>query len=450
MKHAMRGVGTVLILCLPFFSDGVERPAPAVDETYWQAAAGAARWLDASAVRTDDGLEWPPDPADPKTLDSSLYSGTPGVVLFYLEAGAAAEARGLKPEAAAFFEKAREGAATLLGKISRIDDPGLYTGLAGFGYVLEETYKATGEARFRKGFEEVLIRIRSLARKAGKGVEWSPTTDIIGGTAGVGLFLLYSSSELKDAAWIDLAARAGDRLLEIGKPKNGSLDWAMDPSSPRTMPNFAHGTAGAAFFLSRLYEETKKGEYLEAALAGARYLLSIAETKGDGCLIYHHEPDGTDLYYLGWCHGPVGTANLFYQLSRVTGDSTWFSWVGKEARSLMDSGIPEKQTPGFWNNAGLCCGLAGVADFFLRLYPLSKDSDHLEFGRRVMRMLREKTVEDAGRMKWPQAEYRTRPEFLVAQTGLMQGAAGIGLVFLRWDAFANGRRNKIRLPDSSF
>lgn len=449
MKSSLITAGTALVFFIAFISCGGQ-PAPTVDESYWQAAMGAARWLDDCSTRTKDGLEWPPDPADSKTLDASLYSGTPGVVLFYLEAAAAAEARGLKTEAASFLAKARDGAASLLPRIPAANDPSLYSGLAGWGFVLEETYRATGDARFRKGFEETLARTRSLARKAGAGVEWGAITDIIGGTAGTGLFLLYAAKELGESEWNDLASRAGDRLLEIAKPKNGGLDWAMDPSYPRLMPNFAHGTAGISYFLSRLYETTKNRKYLDAAYSGARYLLSIASTEGDTCLIYHHEPDGKDLYYLGWCHGPVGTANLFRHLAEMTGDPAWSSWVDREAGSLMTSGIPEKETPGFWNNAGLCCGLAGAADFFLHLHSLGRNEDHLEFGRRIMAALRAKAAVEDGRWKWIQAEHRTRPDFLIAQTGLMQGAAGIGLEFLRWDAYAHGRTVKIRLPDSAF
>jgi len=435
---------SLLISCV----DG--RNQPAADESYWTAAMGVARWLDASAIRTADGLEWPADPTDAKSVQANLYSGTPGVILFYIEAAAAAEARGRENESADYLEKAKDGALALLTGISNLEDAGLYTGLAGIGYVFQETYKATGDARFRKGFEDVLSRVRTLAKRAGPGIEWSPVTDIINGAAGTGLFLLYAAAETKDPAWRDLATQAGERLLDLGKPKNGGLDWAMDPSSPRSMPNFAHGTAGVAYFFSRLFETTKKKEFLDAALGGARYLLSIAETEGDTCLIYHHEPDGTDLYYLGWCHGPVGTANLFHHLAKVSGDPGWSSWVEKEARTLMSSGIPDKETPGFWNNAGLCCGLAGVADFFLRLSALSENTEYLEFGRSVMRALRAKAVEEKDGLKWVQAEHRTRPDFLVAQTGLMQGAAGIGLAFLRWDAREHGRPMRILLPDSAF
>ena len=39
-----------------------------------------------------------------------------------------------------------------------------------------------------------------------------------------------------------------------------------------------------------------------------------------------------------------------------------------------------------------------------------------------------------GGLKWIQAEHRLHPDRLTAQTGLMQGAAGVGLTLLRLDA----------------
>ena len=39
---------------------------------------------------------------------------------------------------------------------------------------------------------------------------------------------------------------------------------------------------------------------------------------------------------------------------------------------------------------------------------------------------------------------------VLAQTGLMQGAAGVGLAMLRLDGALRGRRPTIVLPDSPF
>jgi lantibiotic modifying enzyme len=331
-----------------------------------------------------------------------------------------------------------------------VDGAGLYEGLSGVAFALKETYRASGDEKYRQGFLTCLGRIKAAAVEVGAGVEWGSTTDIISGNAGTGLFLIYAARETKDAAWQDLAARAGTRLIELGRPESGGLKWAMDPDFPRLMPNFSHGTAGIAYFLVALYEETRRKEFLDAALAGAKYLLSVAKTEGDTCLIFHDEPDNKDLYYLGWCHGPVGTARLFYLLSEVSGDKSWLGWVRKSANALLQSGIPEEETPGFWNNAGICCGLAGVGEFFLDLYKVLGDRSYLEFSKRVTARLLAKASVENGRMSWVQAEHRTRPDYLFAQTGTMQGAAGIGTFLLRLDAADRAKTRSVVFPDTPF
>jgi lantibiotic modifying enzyme len=126
------------------------------------------------------------------------------------------------------------------------------------------------------------------------------------------------------------------------------------------------------------------------------------------------------------------------------------NWLRKSARGISESGVPEKEVPGLWNNAGICCGLAGVGDFFLSLYRLTSEKSDLEFARRVAAALLQKGTIEGDKMKWIQAEHRTKPELLVAQTGLMQGAAGIGMFLLHLDALEQGKSKKINLPDSAF
>jgi len=255
---------------------------------------------------------------------------------------------------------------------------------------------------------------------------------------------------LKEPAFRELATQDAYRLIELGLTEKNGTKWRMSPSFARLMPNFSHGTAGIAYFFATLYTETRRPEFLEAALAGAKYLRAVAKTDNDVCLIFHNEPEGKDLYYLGWCHGPVGTARLFYRLYQATGDRVWMDWVKKSALGIMQSGIPEKQTPGFWNNVSQCCGSAGVAEFFLSLHRVTNDPAYLEFSKRVTAKLLSKATLDRDGMRWIQAEHRVRPELLVAQTGYMQGAAGIGMLLLHLDSFQHGKKATIIFPDSPF
>ena len=112
-------------------------------------------------------------------------------------------------------------------------------------------------------------------------------------------------------------------------------------------------------------------------------------------------------------------------------DEKWLNAIETAAHGIMESGIPEKQTPGFWNNVGQCCGSAGVAEFFLALYRITKKDEYLNFSRKMTSDLLSRATIDKNGMRWLQAEHRVRPDLLIAQTGYMQGAAGIGMFFLR-------------------
>ncbi len=436
------GLGTVT---------GEEPPKTTPAPDYLDAAVRAARWIHTARVETPEGLLWLTGPERPEGLDTApnLYSGSAGVVLFLLELARAAGDKAHREEAAAGADAL---IASLPGEI-RIDraENGLYTGVAGIGFTLFRVYQETGDDAYRKGALRCRDLIHAAAKPAGSGIQWGEVTDIIAGSAGTGLYLLYMAGNTDDPASRELAAKAGLRLAELGIPEGGGKKWRMDPELKRLMPNFSHGTAGVAYFLAALHRETGRQELLDAALAGARYLQSVASATGDSCLIFHNEPDGKDLYYLGWCHGPVGTARLFVQLHRIDPKAGWLGWAHRGAKGILASGIPEKQTPGFWNNLGQCCGSAGVAEFFLDLGKLTGDGAYPAFARRVARDLLDRaTATPGGGLKWTHAEHRVRPDYTYAQTGYMQGAAGIGMLLLRLDAEEKGREWRFRLPDSPF
>jgi lantibiotic modifying enzyme len=408
---------------------------------YRDIAVDAAKWIRTSRMQTTFGVAWPADPRDPKTVSTALYSGSPGVVLFLLELNQATGET-------AYVDDAKKGAAELMTKVPSESGMGLYEGVAGLGFTLAETWRATRDDTYRKAAMKVVKILADRAAPVGKGVQWNNTTDIISGSAGIGLFLLYADEVLKDPTAKPLAIRAGDHLLELGVPDHGGTKWAMDPAFPRLMPNFSHGTAGIAYFLATLYKATHEQRFLDGALSGARYLQAIAKTEGNICLVQHDQPDNLDLYYLGWCHGPVGTARLFYQLFMATGDRTWMAWVEKSANGILASGIPEKRTPGFWNNVSQCCGSAGVAQFFLDLYGVSHEPKYLSFAEKMTDDLLARATRDITGTRWAQAENRIQPNVLVAQTGYMQGAAGIGMWLLRMDGALKHRAPFIQFPDS--
>jgi lantibiotic modifying enzyme len=415
------------------------------ERPYLDAALKAARWIHAARIETSHGVTWLADPLDSKSVSRALYHGAPGVILFHLELYEQTRDPSHLTEACA-------GADDLLAAVhaDQIPASGLYDGLAGAAFVLAETYRASLEPKYWRGVEHSRSVLVRRARKAGRGVEWNDSTDVISGSAGIGLTLLDLHRRFGDRACAELARGAAERLVELGQPESDGVRWVLSPRMDREYPNFSHGTAGVAFFLATAYGATHDAQFIDAALRGAAYLKRLAKTDGDSCLVLHHTKGGEDRYYLGWCHGPAGTARLFHRLGQVTNGQEWRVWVERAARGIAASGIPEKRTTGFWNNVGQCCGNAGVADFFLELHRSYQDPGALPFARRVIADLLRRSTDDATGMRWVHAEHRDRPDLAIAQTGFMQGAAGIGTLLLKLDAVERQARPRVVFPDSPY
>lgn len=434
--------GAAALAVSPTLLSALVPNAPA--RPYLDTALSASRWLERAAQRDGSGVWWPADPANAKAPTYDLYNGTTGVLPFWVELHAATgEARALE-----MVRAAADHLVTALDSVDRAD-AGLYTGLAGMGWALGLAYRVTRDARHAAGAARALglVKGSASADRNGRGVRWADSTDIISGAAGTGLYLLRAHSERRDDAALALATRAGHALVAAGESAEGGLRWRINATMPREYPNFSHGTAGVAFFLARLHVATRDRAFLDASLAGARYLQAIATTTAsDGRMVHHSTPGNEQLFYLSWCHGPPGTARLFHTLGAITGDAAHARYADQLSVATIDMKVPDRSA-GFWNNISQCCGNCGVTEYFVARHGLTRDAKALAFAETVARdTIARGTVEGDG-MKWVQAENRTSPEAVVAQTGLMQGAAGVGLAMLHLDGAVSGRRRVVVLPD---
>lgn len=438
------GLGAVAgMVALPTALDGFSISAP---DTDLEIALKAARWIRKSRIETPTGVTWPADPLNPKPA-YDLYNGMPGVILFHLELFHATKD-------AQWLDEAKRGANELIAQLPAMDAAkaaGLYEGLGGAAFVLEETHRASGDGTYRDAVRRAIAMIHAQARKTSLGAAWSgpsDTNDVISGTAGIGLVLLWADHTLGDPASRTLALAAGRHLADVGIPAQGGLKWNISDRVTNLYPNFSHGTAGVSYFLATLLTATGDRSFMATALSGAKYLEAVARTEKNGFKVFHHEPGGEDLYYLSWCHGPAGTARLFHRLAQITQRDKWETLVHQAARATIDSGVPETQSPGYWNNISQCCGNCGVGEFFIALQRRSPSPEYADMIRRVKTNTLARATADGDGLKWIQAENRVSPQAVVAQTGYMQGAAGVGSFYLHADALAKGRAPAIVWPDS--
>jgi len=468
-------------------------------------AKGAANWILSLAGSNRDALTWPVNDTDRKAPAFDLYYGMPGGILLIAElakedpSGPYAEAlprcvAGLehmrvptgildtRPRKTGAVPAPREVWGTTEGGSLKIV-PGLYSGLSGIAWLYLELSRSTGDEKYKERAREIVEILLDRGIFKSDSSLWDNSTDIISGASGTGLIFLRAYAVLRNPRCTVMAESAGDFLLEEAIQTIVGLKWKINSGAGTVYPNFAHGTAGVGYFLLRLYEVTKEKKYLDAAKDAVRELEANADenSRRKTCAWFHHEGDGEDLYYAGWCHGPAGTARLFYELARANlnrdvkpsskrqeftpfrmPDGRWLAPDKREiadpmtrvdcaANWLLTSGIPEPAKPikGYWNE-GICCGTAGVGEFFVDLYLATKKPEYLKAAERMALHLA-KAAEPVGEgYRWIQAEDRISPQKKDAQTGYAQGAAGIGLFFLKLARAQRGETAGWQLPDNPF
>jgi lantibiotic modifying enzyme len=367
--------------------------------------------------RQQRGDVWARTPEPDAPIDHSLYHGTAGIIVFLLELAYATGDIRYERQA---IRAGRALAAAVGGKSWA--SVAFATGWPGYAFVFSELAKRTDDSEFAAMSGFCIDRLISQSSGIGQGIGWiepMPFSDITGfegdreiydlsvGAAGAGLALIALDQ-------VEQATQVGERLLEVSEQTIDGRRWGLMSDMPFsfTAPNFAHGGAGVGYFFARLFECTGDQRFLDAGIDAARYVSNRLSAVGDGALVCHTEEQQPSEFYFGQCHGPAGTARLFSLLARLTNDPLYLEPVVGMHRGLRSLGAPQTRSWGWWNNHGRCCGDAGLGDAALLLAASNPVLDTFA-----------ELAHDCAEV---QAEHRARPRFVQAQTGFMQGAAGIG------------------------
>ncbi|MBW2386755.1 MAG: hypothetical protein JRG92_24255, partial [Deltaproteobacteria bacterium] len=325
----------ILLVAAPLSSIGAA-PTPALapvqteDPAFLDYALRTERWLRRQATVTKTGKIWrsKSEKDDHPVTNGNLYYGSAGVILFYLE---------LYQQTGdpAFLQEARDGAGYLIATLptelyikrdlsfleifpslnlpeggempaftaanglGHPNQASLYWGVSGIGFALGEMYRVTGDESYRAAalrVVDLLLRDHHTDQHIDEsGATWGSAPEVMLGDAGVGLFLLYASRELKHPGAEKLARAIGNHALASAKKSDGGLMWPTGRIYFGTdHPNFSHGTSGVGYFLAALYQHTGDERYLVGASSVGTYLVNIAHENG---LIAHHLPDDGLVYY---------------------------------------------------------------------------------------------------------------------------------------------------------
>ncbi len=404
-------------------------------------------------------MAWPDDALAGPDTQLGIAEGVGGKVLFYL---ALYEATG-DP---AYLADAAGGADYMLAmfpqQIGNLNvlpiATSMYTGVAGVGFTLNETFVRTGDRRYLDGALRAVQLIHDRATRDSAGAWWSNYNDVLNGSAGTGLFLLYAAREMHHEPSLDLAVAAGHKLMSLAMREHGGLTWKLREDREFVLPNFSHGAAGVGFFLATLYRDTRRAEFLEAAVSSARYLEAVAKTDGGTFVVPYGWPDigWNRPHDIGWAHGPAGTARFFYRLWQITEDEGWLARVHQSARGAVPNGVNQPIDSVTFGAAPFRIdrrfALGSVAEFFLDLSVATGEQEYLDQAQALTEHIVMQSTRDTVGMRWvvPRYNFMEHAGEVAEFTGYFYGAAGHGLLLLQLDEAMRKERNIIRLPDNPF
>lgn len=217
--------------------------------------------------------------------------------------------------------------------------PGLYFGIAGIAWVLEEL-----------GFDK---RAEELMHSTWKHPGLFESADIFYGLAGWGIAQLKFFIKTGDDEYLRQATLAGQKLMTMARKEKDYLFW---PHSNRIVLGFAHGASGISIFLLYLYILTRNEQFLEAGKKALDFDLNASSLNPEGNLSWQvfQAVDAPGIPYLRYGTSGVGKAVARYH--QILNNPHY--------RELLDRMIPDTNRK-YAISPGRFVGLAGIGDFLL-------------------------------------------------------------------------------------
>jgi len=248
-----------------------------------------------------------------------------------------------------------------------------------------------------------------------------PVTDILGGAAGNGIYLLRLWQATQNERYLQGAIRNGEWLEGQALHRDEGVYWPFwtDKSEDETWYalGFAHGTSGTTHFLLHLYEATQDKRWSQLAEAALR-LLDAQAQPDQGGLNWPPSLDEPEAPRCQWCHGAPGIGLTYVKAAATLGEDPY-------KQTAIAAGETTFQHGDIRENPSQCHGLAGNGELFIELYRLSGDKLWLDraadFAERSFSYHKE---EEDGPLWGADEPGFFSPDFLC-------GAAGTGHFFLR-------------------
>jgi hypothetical protein len=300
-------------------------------------------------------------------LPAGILEGHAGYALFFDMVARAVDSR-LLEEVGPCLERSMEAFS-----LSQRRMPGLHTGLSGIAWT------AAHLAARHPGLdvEEVCAAADEMLEEALARTPFPHPCDIRDGLAGIGL---YALERLPHPSGRRLLERVVERLEAMAQPQEEGVCWPMpreywrlhgeEASFPRGLytVGVAHGVPSALALLAAAHARGVARERAQVLLEqGFRWLARRARPEGHPH--FPHYLHGTEAFpdaegRFSWCVGNPGITAVLWWAAHTWGHPEWrartLQWATQVAREALHR--PASR------NSNLCCGTAGTAHLFHRLF----------------------------------------------------------------------------------
>ncbi|MCM1536237.1 MAG: hypothetical protein NC126_09990 [Clostridium sp.] len=428
---------------------------------YLEAAKSVGEYLEQFLVEASEGIYWRDE--EPSTEnktdkpDISYFSGTGGIGYLYLELyQVTGEEKYLT-----YAEKAvdyldahwkEQTEVTLSGINLPGIEYGIYMGIAGIGMLVAQYYRYAKRDKDLQTLRNIAYAVIDAAKQDAAGIWWNGDTSMLF-DGGILVFLAKANEFLKEERIGQAVRAAADNILSKAESDpRGGLAWLSTAHANQTrVPNFECGTAGVGYALTIAYDATGNEKYLDAAVEAAAHLKAIAVKQGDGFLIpWHDNPKEETIFYVSSCHGPAGTSKLFYKLYQITGREEYLEDISGLYKGLRHLGVPEKQSAGYWNTTCLCCGTAGVLQFFINYSMVTGSEEAKKAAVLAGNILLGEQEKQGKGIAFPLAFERVHPDKITTSISYAVGTAGIAGALAQLYLFLEGRYKWDRLFDDPY
>lgn len=361
---------------------------------------------------------------------SSLAGGSAGKALFYAYLHLHTADPAAADRAADLLDHAAEDlAGTPMA-------PSLYSGFSGIAWVLEHLRGRLFEAGDEE--EDPVQEIDEALLSPLSRSPWVGEYDLIGGLAGLGVYALERLPRPSAAALLEQIV---DRLAELAETMDDGTAWFTPPERLPEWQREIHSRGvynlGVAHGLPGVLPVLAGACAAGVAVERARPLLDSSVA---WLLARRHGPEIPSCFgttyapwedpapsRLAWCYGDPGIAAALLAAARAVGEPEW----ERQAIATAIAAATRDESTAMIRDTGLCHGAAGLGHLFNRLYHETGEERIGQAARfwfeRTLAM-RAPGEGIAGFRAWevnPGGEPGWR-----ADSGFLEGAAGIGLALL--------------------